>query len=163
MQAAIAEQENLDVIEGEVFDLEIEADRVAAVILADGRRLSCGAVVLTTGTFLRGLIHIGERRFPAGRMNEQASVGLSATMTRAGFRLGRLKTGTPPRLDGRTIDWASLDKQAADEEPVPFSLMTDAIANPQIDCGITRTTPASHELIRKNLGRSAMYSGNIEG
>lgn len=163
MQAAIAEQLNLDVIEGEVFDLEIEAGRVTAAILADGRRLGCGAVVLTTGTFLRGLIHIGERQFPAGRMNEQASVGLSATMARAGFKLGRLKTGTPPRLDGRTIDWASLDRQAADEQPVPFSLMTDTIANPQIDCGITRTTSASHELIRQNLGRSAMYSGNIEG
>ncbi|MEP9374559.1 tRNA uridine-5-carboxymethylaminomethyl(34) synthesis enzyme MnmG [Mesorhizobium sp. KR1-2] len=163
MQAAIAEQANLDVVEGEVFDLEIEDGRVAATVLADGRRLGCGAVVLTTGTFLRGLIHIGERRFPAGRMNEQASIGLSATMMRAGFRLGRLKTGTPPRLDGRTIDWASLDRQAADEQPVPFSLMTDTIANPQIDCGITRTTPASHDLIRQNLGRSAMYSGNIEG
>ncbi|PSJ62402.1 tRNA uridine-5-carboxymethylaminomethyl(34) synthesis enzyme MnmG [Pseudaminobacter soli (ex Li et al. 2025)] len=163
MQAAIAEQANLDVVEGEVFDLEIEDGRVVAVVLADGRRLPCGAVVLTTGTFLRGLIHIGERKFPAGRMNEQASVGLSASMTRAGFKLGRLKTGTPPRLDGRTIDWASLDSQAADEQPVPFSLMTDKIANPQIDCGITRTTPASHELIRQNLGRSAMYSGSIEG
>ena len=163
MQAAIAEQENLEVVEGEVFDLEIDDGRATAVILADGRRMACGAVVLTTGTFLRGLIHIGERNFPAGRMNEQASVGLSATMTRAGFMLGRLKTGTPPRLDGRTIDWASLDRQAADEQPVPFSLMTDTIANPQIDCGITRTTPASHELIRQNLGRSAMYSGNIEG
>ncbi|MEP9397634.1 tRNA uridine-5-carboxymethylaminomethyl(34) synthesis enzyme MnmG [Mesorhizobium sp. KR2-14] len=163
MQAAMAKQENLEVVEGEVFDLDIAEGRVTAVILADGRRLNCGAVVLTTGTFLRGLIHIGERNFPAGRMNEQASVGLSVTMTRAGFKLGRLKTGTPPRLDGRTIDWASLDCQAADEVPVPFSLMTDKIANPQIDCGITRTTSASHDLIRQNLGRSAMYSGNIEG
>jgi len=163
MQAAIEEQAGLDVIEGEVFDLAIVDDRITGVLLADGRRLDCGAVVLTTGTFLRGLIHIGERKFPAGRMNEQASLGLSETMTRAGFRLGRLKTGTPARLDGRTIDWASLESQAADDHPVPFSLMTDAITNPQINCGITRTTPASHELIRQNLGRSAMYSGSIEG
>jgi tRNA uridine 5-carboxymethylaminomethyl modification enzyme len=133
------------------------------VLVSGNRRLACGAVVLTTGTFLRGLIHIGERKIVAGRMNEQASHGLSATMARAGFKLGRLKTGTPPRLDGRTIDWASLESQAADEDPVPFSLMTDTIANPQIHCGITRTMPATHELIRANLGRSAMYSGSIEG
>ncbi|TIO05529.1 tRNA uridine-5-carboxymethylaminomethyl(34) synthesis enzyme MnmG [Mesorhizobium sp.] len=163
MQAAIREQAGLDVAEGEVLDFEIDNERVAAVLLADGRRLACGAVVLTTGTFLRGLIHIGEKKIVAGRMNEQASLGLSATMSRAGFKLGRLKTGTPPRLDGRTIDWASLESQAADENPVPFSLMTDRIDNPQIHCGITRTTTATHELIRANLGRSAMYSGSIEG
>ncbi|CAN7255225.1 tRNA uridine-5-carboxymethylaminomethyl(34) synthesis enzyme MnmG [Mesorhizobium amorphae] len=163
MQAAIREQANLEVIEGEVLDFEIVNEAVSAVLLADGSRLGCGAVVLTTGTFLRGLIHIGEKKIVAGRMNEQASIGLSATMSRAGFQLGRLKTGTPPRLDGRTIDWASLESQAADEDPVPFSLMTDAIQNPQIHCGITRTTPATHELIRLNLGRSAMYSGSIEG
>lgn len=163
MQAAVGEQANLDVIEGEVLDLEIEDGRVSAVLVSGDRRLACGAVVLTTGTFLRGLIHIGEKKIFAGRMNEQASVGLSATMSRAGFKLGRLKTGTPPRLDGRTIDWASLESQAADEDPVPFSLMTDRIANPQIHCGITRTMPATHELIRANLGRSAMYSGSIEG
>jgi len=163
MQQAIAEQRNLEVIEGEVEDLEIANGRVAAVLLADGRRLPCGAVVLTTGTFLRGLIHIGEKKIVAGRMNEKASMGLSATMARAGFNLGRLKTGTPPRLDGRTIDWASLEMQAADEDPVPFSLMTDRIANEQIECGITRTTSATHEVIRQNLHRSAMYSGSIEG
>ncbi|TIN16014.1 MAG: tRNA uridine-5-carboxymethylaminomethyl(34) synthesis enzyme MnmG, partial [Mesorhizobium sp.] len=151
------------VVEGEVLDFEIANGRLAAVLLADGRRLACGAVVLTTGTFLRGLIHIGEKKIVAGRMNEQASLGLSATMSRAGFKLGRLKTGTPPRLDGRTIDWASLESQAADDDPVPFSLMTDRIDNPQIHCGITRTTGATHELIRANLGRSAMYSGSIEG
>ena len=120
-------------------------------------------MVLTTGTFLRGLIHIGENKIVAGRMNEKASMGLSATMTRAGFKLGRLKTGTPPRLDGRTIDWASLEMQAADEDPVPFSLLTERIVNRQIECGITRTTSATHEVIRANLGRSAMYSGSIEG
>ena len=163
MQAAIGEQANLDVIEGEVLDFDIAAGRVAAVLISGGRRLVCGAVVLTTGTFLRGLIHIGEKKIVAGRMNEQASHGLSATMSREGFKLGRLKTGTPPRLDGRTIDWASLESQAADEDPVPFSLMTDRITNPQIHCGITRTMLATHELIRLNLSRSAMYSGSIEG
>ncbi|RWP28541.1 tRNA uridine-5-carboxymethylaminomethyl(34) synthesis enzyme MnmG [Mesorhizobium sp.] len=163
MQAAIREQAGLDVVEGEVLDFEIANGRLAAVLLADGRQLACGAVVLTTGTFLRGLIHIGDKKIVAGRMNEQASLGLSATMSRAGFKLGRLKTGTPPRLDGRTIDWASLASQAADDDPVPFSLMTDRIDNPQIHCGITRTTGTTHELIRANLGRSAMYSGSIEG
>ncbi|MBZ9737930.1 MULTISPECIES: tRNA uridine-5-carboxymethylaminomethyl(34) synthesis enzyme MnmG [unclassified Mesorhizobium] len=163
MQEAIRQQNDLDVVKGEVLDFEISDGKIAAVLLADGRRLACGAVVLTTGTFLRGLIHIGDKKIVAGRMNEKASMGLSATMDRAGFKLGRLKTGTPPRLDGRTIDWASLDSQAADEDPVPFSLMTDRITTPQIDCGITRTTTATHELIRANLGRSAMYSGSIEG
>ena len=163
MQQAIANQRQLTVIEAEVEDFDIVKDRLAAVLLADGSRLDCGAAVLTTGTFLRGLIHIGDRKIPAGRMNEQASTGLSATMMRAGFALGRLKTGTPPRLDGKTIDWASLDMQAADEEPVPFSLMTDAIVNQQVECGITRTTPRTHDVIRANLHRSAMYSGSIEG
>lgn len=163
MQSAIRDQDGLDVIEGEVLDFEMDQSGIAAVVLSDGRRLICGAVVLTTGTFLRGLIHIGDRKIVAGRMNEQASLGLSATMARAGFRLGRLKTGTPPRLDGRAIDWPSLESQAADEEPVTFSLLTDHIANPQIDCGITRTTPATHDLIRANIGRSAMYSGSIQG
>ncbi|ESY76768.1 tRNA uridine 5-carboxymethylaminomethyl modification protein [Mesorhizobium sp. LNHC221B00] len=163
MQEAIRQQNDLDVIEAEVLDFEIEEGRIAAVLLANGRRLACGAVVLTTGTFLRGLIHIGEKKIVAGRMNEQASLGLSATMSRVGFTLGRLKTGTPPRLNGKTIDWASLESQAADEDPVPFSLMTHRIETPQIDCGITRTTTATHELIRVNLGRSAMYSGSIEG
>jgi len=163
MQAAIRAQAGLEVVEDEVVDIEVADGRVAAVLLASGRRLRCGAVVLTTGTFLRGLIHIGEEKIVAGRMNEQASMGLSATMARIGFRLGRLKTGTPPRLDGRTIDWASLESQPADDEPVPFSLMTGRIVNPQVDCGITRTTPQTHEVVRANLGRSAMYSGSIEG
>ncbi len=163
MQAAIRKQRDLEIIEGEIADLSIEEGRVVGVILADGRRLTCRAVVLTTGTFLRGLIHIGDRKIVAGRMNEKASMGLSETMARAGFALGRLKTGTPPRLDGTTIDWQSLESQAADEEPVPFSLMTDRIENPQIRCGITRTTAATHALIRENIGRSAMYSGSIKG
>jgi len=163
MQQAIAEQHLLDVIEAEVEDIEVRDGRVVSVILGDKQRIACGAVVLTTGTFLRGLIHVGEMKIVAGRMNEKASVGLSNTLAREGFRLGRLKTGTPPRLDGRTIDWASLEMQAADEHPVPFSLMTDRIKNRQIECGITRTTPATHDVIRRNLARSAMYSGSIEG
>ncbi|HWK63877.1 MAG TPA: tRNA uridine-5-carboxymethylaminomethyl(34) synthesis enzyme MnmG [Rhizobiaceae bacterium] len=163
MQRAIAEHPFLDVVEGEVLDIEISCGRVTAVMLASGQRIACGAVVLTTGTFLRGLIHIGERRFPAGRMNEKASFGLYETMARTGFGLGRLKTGTPPRLDGKTIDWASLEMQSADADPVPFSLMTDRITTPQIECGITRTTTATHEIIRANIHRSAMYSGSIEG
>jgi tRNA uridine 5-carboxymethylaminomethyl modification enzyme len=163
MQSAIRDHESLTVIEAEVTSLEISDNRVTGLGLGDGRVLRCGALVLTTGTFLRGLIHIGDRKFPAGRMNEKAALELSESMMRAGFKLGRLKTGTPPRLDGRTIAWDSLDKQAADAEPVPFSLMTDRIVNPQIECGITRTRPATHEVIRANLGRSAMYSGSIEG
>lgn len=163
MQREIAAQANLEVIEGEAFDLDICDGQVVALLLADGRRLHCANVVLTTGTFLRGLIHIGERKIPAGRLNEQPSLGLSGTLKRAGFVLGRLKTGTPPRLDGNTIDWAGLDMQAADDQPVPFSLMTDCITNPQIECGITRTTAKTHDVIRENLHRSAMYSGSIEG
>ncbi|WP_442580844.1 tRNA uridine-5-carboxymethylaminomethyl(34) synthesis enzyme MnmG [Mesorhizobium sp. ASY16-5R] len=163
VQNFIANQADLAVIEGEIAELVVAGDRLQAVRLADGTEIHCGAVVLTTGTFLRGLIHIGERRFPAGRMNEAAAVSLSASMTKIGFSLGRLKTGTPPRLDTKTIDWAGLDRQVADEEPVPFSLLTKTIDNPQIDCGITRTTAETHRVIRENLSRSAMYSGSIEG
>ena len=163
MQYAIAEQENLSVIEGGANDLVIEGGKIVGVQLMDGRALRCASVVLTTGTFLRGLIHIGEKKIPAGRMGEAPALGLSDTLARYEFALGRLKTGTPPRLDGRTIDWQSLDVQSADENPLPFSLMTDLIRNQQIDCGITRTTPETHAIIRANLHRSAMYSGSIEG
>ncbi|SDO61882.1 tRNA uridine-5-carboxymethylaminomethyl(34) synthesis enzyme MnmG [Phyllobacterium sp. OV277] len=163
MQSAIAEQPNLTVIEGGANDLVIRDGKISGIQLMDGRVLSCGSVVLTTGTFLRGLIHIGEKKIPAGRMGEAPALGLSDTLAKHEFALGRLKTGTPPRLDGRTIDWKALDVQSADEDPLPFSLMTDAITNPQIDCGITRTTAASHAVIRANLHRSAMYSGSIEG
>ncbi|KAB2705514.1 MULTISPECIES: tRNA uridine-5-carboxymethylaminomethyl(34) synthesis enzyme MnmG [Brucella] len=163
MQKMIAAQDNLFVVEGGAHDLREEHGRITGVVLSDGRTLSCGAVVLTTGTFLNGLIHIGEKKIPAGRMGEKPALGLSERLTSFGFALGRLKTGTPPRLDGRTIDWQSLDMQSADEEPVPFSLMTDRITIPQIDCGITRTTPETHAVIRANLHRSAMYSGSIEG
>ena len=161
MQAAIAETANLRVIEGEVADLALAQGRVSAVLLADGRTLPCAAVVLTTGTFLRGLIHIGETRIPAGRVGEAPSVGLAQTLDRAGFALGRLKTGTPARLDGRTIDWSGLEMQSADADPVPFSTLTERITTPQIQCGITRTTQAVHDLIRANLHRSPMYSGGI--
>ena len=160
---ALSQQPNLTVVEGEVADIEVSEGSVVAVSLADGRSLPCGSVVLTTGTFLGGLIHIGERRYPAGRYGEKATTRLSETLHREGFALGRLKTGTPPRLDGGSIDWGSLDTQQADADPVPFSLMTDAITNPQIACGVTRTTPVTHDIIRKNLMRSAMYSGSIEG
>ncbi|MBB3611527.1 tRNA uridine-5-carboxymethylaminomethyl(34) synthesis enzyme MnmG [Rhizobium sp. BK602] len=163
MQAEIPAIGNLEVIEGDAFDLAVDHGRVSAVILADGRTLRCGAVVLTTGTFLRGLIHIGDKKIPAGRVGEKPSVGLSATLQRYNLALGRLKTGTPARLDGTTIDWDTVGRQGADDEPVPFSFMTDRIVNPQIECGVTRTTPATHKIIADNLGRSAMYSGQIEG
>ncbi|OEC96537.1 tRNA uridine-5-carboxymethylaminomethyl(34) synthesis enzyme MnmG [Rhizobium sp. YK2] len=163
MQAEIGAIDNLDVIEGDAFDLTFEHGRVSAVILKDGRAIRCGAVVLTTGTFLRGLIHIGDKKIPAGRVGEEPSLGLSATLLRHGLALGRLKTGTPARLDGTTIDWNSVGRQGADEDPTPFSFMTDSIVNPQIECGVTRTTPETHRIIAKNLKRSAMYSGQIEG
>ena len=130
--------------------------------LADGRIYGAGAVVLTTGTFLRGLIHIGERQIPAGRVGEAPATGLSRTLERVGFALGRLKTGTPPRLDGTTIDWAALEMQPGDEPPEPFSTLTDRITNPQIQCAITRTTAATHAIIRDNVHRSPMYSGQIK-
>src|SRR5579871_4046551 len=160
MQAAIRQTANLTVIEAEVDDLVV-ADRVRGVRLADGRSFAAGAVVVTTGTFLRGLIHIGERQIPAGRVGEAPALGLSMTLERAGFRLGRLKTGTPPRLDGRTVDWQSLEMQPGDDPPEPFSVLTERIVNPQIQCAITRTTPVTHEIIRKNVHRSPMYSGQI--
>ena len=163
VQDLLAAQPNLDIVAGEVFDLEVESGRVAGVVLADGRRFATGTVVLTTGTFLRGLIHIGEKRIPAGRVDEAPSLGLSATLERHGFPLGRLKTGTPPRLDGRSIDWTALEMQPGDEPPEPFSALTKAITNRQIACGITRTTLASHDLIRANLHRAPMFSGQIEG
>lgn len=163
MQTEIQAIANLDVIEGDAFDLQLNGGRVNGIILADGRHISCGAAVLTTGTFLRGLIHIGNRKIPAGRVGENPSVGLSGTLERSGLRLGRLKTGTPARLDGRTIDWQSVGRQGADEDPVPFSFMTESILNRQIECGVTRTTDATHKIISDNLGQSAMYSGQIEG
>ena len=162
MQAAIKETGNLNVIEGEADELIVLDRRVTGVCLADGRVLTAGAVVITTGTFLRGLIHLGERNWPAGRVDEAPAMGLSASFERAGFTLGRLKTGTPPRLDGTTIDWSAVEMQPGDDPPEPFSVMTDRITTPQIQCGITRTTPATHEVIRANVHRSPMYSGQIK-
>ncbi len=162
MQAAITETANLGVIEGEADDLMMSNGRVTGVRLADGRELPAGAVVITTGTFLRGLIHLGEKNWPAGRVGEAPALGLSTSFERAGFTLGRLKTGTPPRLDGATIDWSAVEMQPGDDPPEPFSVMTDRITTPQIQCGITRTTPATHEVIRANVHRSPMYSGQIK-
>ncbi len=162
MQEAIRTTQHLTVIEGEADDLIVRSGKAVGIRLADGRELSSGAVVLTTGTFLRGLIHIGETQIPAGRVGEAPALGLSRTLGALGFALGRLKTGTPPRLDGRTIDWSGVEPQPGDDPPEPFSTMTQAIDNPQVSCGITRTTEATHELIRANLNRSAMYSGRIE-
>ncbi|MBR1196168.1 tRNA uridine-5-carboxymethylaminomethyl(34) synthesis enzyme MnmG [Bradyrhizobium sp. AUGA SZCCT0158] len=162
MQAAIIETANLSVIEGEADELIVSNGRVTGIRLGDGRELSCGAVVITTGTFLRGLIHLGEKNWPAGRVGEAPAMRLSASFERAGFMLGRLKTGTPPRLDGTTIDWSAVEMQPGDDPPEPFSVMTDRITARQIECGITRTTPATHEVIRANVHRSPMYSGQIK-
>src|SRR5579862_4459390 len=160
MQQAVRAHTNLTVIEAEVDDLVTKND-VTAVRLNDGRTIGCGAVVLTTGTFLRGLIHIGEQQIPAGRVGEAPATGLSLTLERAGFALGRLKTGTPPRLDGTTIDWSAVEMQPGDEPPEPFSVLTARIANPQLECGITRTTATTHAIVRENVHRSPMYSGQI--
>ena len=162
MQRAIRETPSLTVIEGEADDLVIGEGGVTGVKLADGRIFAAPAVVLTTGTFLRGLIHIGEQQTPAGRVGEAPAVGLSLTLERIGFALGRLKTGTPPRLDGTTIDWAQLEMQPGDEPPEPFSALTGRIENPQIQCAITRTTEETHRIIRANVHRSPMYSGQIQ-
>ncbi|MCD2174699.1 tRNA uridine-5-carboxymethylaminomethyl(34) synthesis enzyme MnmG [Rhizobium sp. C4] len=163
MQAAITDTSGLTMIEGDAFDLIMDGSVVQGVVTADGRRIIASSVVITTGTFLRGLIHIGNEKTPAGRMGEAPSVGLSGRFESHGIRLGRLKTGTPARLDGRTIAWDQIGTQEADSELVPFSFMTDAITNPQIACGVTRTTEETHRLIRENIHRSAMYSGEIKG
>jgi tRNA uridine 5-carboxymethylaminomethyl modification enzyme len=162
MQAAIRETANLEVIEGEADELIIVDGRVVGLKLTDGRSLSSGAVVITTGTFLRGLIHLGEKNWPAGRVGEAPALGLSKSLEAAGFRLGRLKTGTPPRLDGTTIDWSAVEMQPGDDPAEPFSVLTDKITTPQIQCGITRTTTATHDVIRANVHRSPMYSGQIK-
>jgi len=163
MLDAIEAIENLEIIEGDAFDLDIRDNRVAGVIMKDGRLFASPSVVITTGTFLRGLIHIGNEKTPAGRTGEPPSLGLSVTFGRLGLKLGRLKTGTPARLSGKTIDWESVGRQAADDELIPFSFMTDRIVNRQVECGVTRTTEATHRIIVENLQKSAMYSGQIEG
>jgi tRNA uridine 5-carboxymethylaminomethyl modification enzyme len=163
IQAALAQTPNLEIREAAAEDLILKDGKVLGVRTGAGEEILAGAVVLTTGTFLRGIIHIGERKIPAGRVGEEPSVGLAATLYGLGLQMGRLKTGTPPRLDGTTIDWASLEVQPGDDPPVPFSFLTTAIANPQVNCHITRTTPATHAIIRANLHRAPMYSGQIEG
>jgi tRNA uridine 5-carboxymethylaminomethyl modification enzyme len=163
MQCLIAEQENLVVIEGAASGLVMLDGRVVGISCEDGRSFACSAVVLTTGTFLNGLIHIGERRIPAGRHGEAPSRGFSEQLAAAGLKLGRLKTGTPARLDGRTIAWSRLEEQKGDDQPVPFSFLTHQIATPQVSCFITHTTAEGHRLIQDNIHRSPMYSGQIEG
>ena len=165
IQSLLAEIPNLDIIADPVEDLLLSDDgrRVLGVRTGSGRDISAPSVVITTGTFLRGLIHVGDKKIPAGRVGDKPAIGLAYTIKRLGLPLGRLKTGTPPRLDGRTIDWSSLDAQPADDPPVPFSYLTDRITVPQIPCHITYTTAATHQLITENLSRSAMYSGQIEG
>jgi tRNA uridine 5-carboxymethylaminomethyl modification enzyme len=162
MQTAIRATANLSVIDGEADALLWRDGRVTGIRLGDGRELAAAAVVITTGTFLRGLIHLGERSWPAGRIDEAPAMGLSDSFEALGFALGRLKTGTPPRLDGRTIDWGAVEMQPGDDPAEPFSVLTPAITTPQIECGITRTTPATHEVIRANVHRSPMYSGQIQ-
>ncbi|UYO44743.1 tRNA uridine-5-carboxymethylaminomethyl(34) synthesis enzyme MnmG [Rhodopseudomonas palustris] len=162
MQTAIQAIPNLSVIEGEADALLWQNGRVTGIRLGDGREFAAAAVVITTGTFLRGLIHLGERSWPAGRIDEAPAMGLSGSFEALGFALGRLKTGTPPRLDGRTIDWSAVEMQPGDDPPEPFSVLTPAITTPQIECGITRTTTATHEVIRANVHRSPMYSGQIQ-
>ncbi|HYU14384.1 MAG TPA: tRNA uridine-5-carboxymethylaminomethyl(34) synthesis enzyme MnmG [Stellaceae bacterium] len=164
MAELLAEIDGLDIVEGAAEDLILDDDgRVVGLVLGDGRHLAAGRVVLTTGTFLGGLIHIGQEKIPAGRVGEAPSLGLSQTLRRCGFALGRLKTGTPPRLDGKTIDWAGLAVQPGDDPPVPFSFLTERITTPQIHCHITETTPQTHAVIRANLDRSPLYAGDITG
>jgi tRNA uridine 5-carboxymethylaminomethyl modification enzyme len=163
MQRILAAFENLTIQAGAVEDLLLRYGAVAGVKLADGQNVTGGRVVVTTGTFLRGRIHIGEKNWAAGRIGEASALGLSKRLYGLGLNLGRLKTGTPPRLDGGTIDWARLERQPGDPMPEPFSTLTKAITNRQIDCHITGTTPAVHDLIRANLDRAPIYSGQIEG
>src|SRR5437016_6882747 len=162
MQEALGETPNLDIREAAAEDLMIIDGRVSGVITGEGSAISCGCVVLTTGTFLRGLIHIGERKIPAGRVGDAPAIGLSNTLCGLGFRMGRLKTGTPPRLDGKSVHWQRLEVQPGDDPPVPFSFLTERIATPQVACHITRTAPETHAIIWANLDRAPMYSGQIE-
>jgi tRNA uridine 5-carboxymethylaminomethyl modification enzyme len=163
MQRVLSEQVNLTIVEGAVFSLQLRNGAVAGVTTEDGRMLSAGAVILTTGTFLNGLIHLGEKQIPAGRVGEAPSLGLSKQLASLGLALGRLKTGTPARLDGTTINWSVLEEQKGDDPPVPFSFLTEQITTPQVSCHITHSTPATHAIIAANIKRSAMYSGAISG
>ena len=163
MQAETRTREGLTVIEGEAVDFSMDGARVCGVVLADGSCITAGAVILTSGTFLRGVIHIGAVRSPGGRMGDRPSVALAQRIDSFGLQLGRLKTGTPPRLDGRTINWTVLDEQPGDVDPVLFSFLNRAPNARQVPCGITHTNAATHDIIRGNLHLSAMYGGHIEG
>lgn len=161
MQQAIRETGGLVVIEGAVEDLVVTGDVVGGIITQTGERMLAGSVVLTTGTFLNGLIHLGDQTHPAGRVGDAPALKLSERLYGLGLKMGRLKTGTPARLDRRSIDWDGLPQQEADADPVPFSFLTNAITNPQVTCAITTTSEATHAIIRANLARSPMYSGQI--
>lgn len=163
IQKLLQKQDNLTLIEDEAVDLIVKDKSVSGVVLKNQGTVFSGAVVLTTGTFLNGLIHIGDKTWAAGRMGDQSSVQLAERLKNYDIKLGRLKTGTPARLSKKTIRWESLAKQQADEDPVPFSLLTKKIKQPQIECAITRTNAQTHQIIRENIHRSALYSGNIEG
>ncbi|MDF1791987.1 MAG: tRNA uridine-5-carboxymethylaminomethyl(34) synthesis enzyme MnmG [Thalassobaculaceae bacterium] len=161
IQDILGGYESLEIVEAGVEDLILRDGRCAGVVLGDGRALTAGAVVLTTGTFLRGEIHLGDERRPAGRVGDAPAIGLARTLERLGLPLGRLKTGTPPRLDGTTIDWSGLEVQPGDDPPEPFSTLTERITVPQIPCHITYTNAATHAAIRDNLDRAPIYSGQI--
>ncbi|MBU2960667.1 tRNA uridine-5-carboxymethylaminomethyl(34) synthesis enzyme MnmG [Citreicella sp. C3M06] len=163
MQSELADTQNLTIVKGEVVDLLSVDGKVGGVTLADGSEIATPTVVLTTGTFLRGVIHIGDQKRPGGRMGDQPSVRLAQRIDSLGLELGRLKTGTPPRLDGRTINWSILDEQPGDDEPVLFSFLSKAPVVRQVSCGITHTNSKTHDIIRENLHQSAMYGGHIEG
>jgi len=163
MQAEMASAQNLTLIEAEVGDLSVLNHRVCGVLLADGTKISASAVILTAGTFLRGVIHIGKTQFAGGRMGDNASVPLAIRIEEFGLPLGRLKTGTPPRLDGKSINWSVLDFQKGDEDPCMLSFRSNKPVNPQVSCGITFTNEKTHDIIRKNLDKSAMYGGDIRG
>lgn len=163
MQQEMAETPGLSIIAGEAVDLIISSDRVAGVMLADGSQIKALAVVLTTGTFLRGVIHIGDQSHPGGRIGEKPATAMAERIESLGLPLGRLKTGTPPRLDGRTINWELLEMQLGDDDPRLFSFLSSGPVAPQISCGITHTNSRTHDIVRQNLGRSAMYGGHIEG
>lgn len=163
MQAEFRNRENLEVIEAEVSDLLGQRDRIVGVKLVDGSELTAGAVILTAGTFLRGVIHIGDQTFTGGRMGDKSSIALAERIDGLGLPLGRLKTGTPPRLDGRTINWDGLEMQRGDDNPSMFSFLSEAPTARQISCGITHTNSKTHDIIRENLNKSAMYGGQIEG
>lgn len=162
MQQLLSEQENLTIKESSVEDIIVENTKVQSIELENGEKIKTSKVILTTGTFLRGLIHIGDKSHEAGRVGEKPSIGLSDTLRRLKFNLGRLKTGTPPRLDGRTIDWSNLASQPGDNPPIPFSYLTEKIDVPQIECKITRTTLETRQVIKDNIHLSAMYSGKIK-